>query len=198
MVAAMTTKIPDPAQLAARLAARAAQDASARDLSHSVAEGGQKLGLRIARNGTWFYHGSPIARKSLIRLFSAVLHRDDAGIFWLITPAERGVIEVEDAPFTAVELTVEGSGPGQILRFRTNVDDDVVVDEAHPIRVAFSPERGEPRPYVLVRERLEALIVRSVYYQLVDAGEEHECAGSRLYGVWSCGTFFPLGQAVTP
>jgi hypothetical protein len=198
MVTAMTTKAPDPAQLAARLAERAAHDASARDPSHSAAIAGQELGLRIARNGTWFYHGSPIARKSLIRLFSTVLHRDDAGLFWLITPAERGVIEVDDAPFTAVELTVEGTGAGQVLRFRTNVDDEVVADEAHPIRVVVSGERGEPRPYVLVRERLEALILRSVYYQLVDAGAEHDIAGNRLYGVWSCGTFFPLGQAGAP
>lgn len=163
-----------------------------------MAEIGLDLGLRIARDGTWFYHGSPITRKSLIRLFSTVLHRDDAGVYWLITPAERGVIVVEDAPFTAVELNVDGTGTGQTLRFRTNVDDEVTVDAAHPIRIDFSSERGEPRPYVLVRDRLEALILRSVYYQLVDLGAEHDSAGRRVYGVWSRGVFFPLEQPTTP
>lgn len=160
-------------------------------------ETGRDLGLRIARNGTWFYHGSPITRKSLIRLFSTVLHRDETGVYWLITPAERGVIVVDDAPFTAVELTVEGEGRERALRFRTNVDDEVVADAAHPIRVAVSEVSGEPRPYVLVREGLEALILRSVYYQLVELGEECAEAGHDAFGVWSRGVFFSLGQLTT-
>jgi hypothetical protein len=149
------------------------------------------FGIRILRDGTWLYHGSPIARKPLVRLFSTVLRHEDDG-FWLVTPVERGRIVVDDAPFTAVEMTVEGAGPAQRLSFRTNVDDTVTADEAHPLRVALAPD-GEPSPYVLVRDRLEALIVRAVYYDLVELGETRLVDGEERYGVWSAGTFFPLG-----
>lgn len=149
------------------------------------------FGIRILRDGTWLYHGSPIGRKPLVRLFSTVLRRDDDG-FWLVTPVERGRIEVDDAPFTAVEMTVEGTGAAQRLTFRTNVDDTVTADAAHPLRVALAPD-GEPSPYVLVRDRLEALIVRAVYYDLVELGEERLVDGEERYGVWSAGTFFLLG-----
>ena len=147
--------------------------------------------MRILRDGTWLYHGSPIGRKPLVRLFSTVLRREDDG-YWLVTPVERGRIVVDDAPFTAVELTVEGTGRDQRLSFRTNVDDTVTADRDHPIRVVLAPD-GEPSPYVLVRDRLEALIVRAVYYDLVELGCERQVDGEERYGVWSAGTFFPLG-----
>ena len=149
------------------------------------------FGIRILRDGTWLYHGSPIGRKPLVRLFSTVLRREDDG-YWLVTPVERGRIEVDDAPFTAVEMTVEGQGPDQRLTFRTNVDDMVTADAAHPLRIVVAPD-GEPSPYVLVRDRLEALIVRAVYYDLVELGCERVIDGEERYGVWSAGTFFPLG-----
>ena len=147
--------------------------------------------MRILRDGTWLYHGSPIGRKPLVRLFSTVLRREDDG-YWLVTPTERGRIVVDDAPFTAVELTVEGTGQDQRLSFRTNVDDTVTADRDHPIRVVLAPD-GEPSPYVLVRDGLEALIVRAVYYDLVELGEERLVDGEERYGIWSAGTFFPLG-----
>ena len=87
--------------------------------------------MRIARDGTWYYRGSPIARKPLVKLFASVLKRDAQGDYWLITPVERGRIEVEDAPFTAVELATAGSGPEQVLSFRSNLDEWV---EAGPPR----------------------------------------------------------------
>ena len=151
------------------------------------------LDMRIARDGTWFYHGSPIGRKPLVKLFASVLGRDDDGAYWLTTPAERGRIDVDDAPFVAVEVDAVGDGRAQSLRFRTNLDDMVTSDADHPIRVSHNVETGEPSPYVLVRDRLEALIARSVYYQLVDLGVEEATDGVRLYGVWSEGCFFPLG-----
>ena len=150
--------------------------------------------IRIARDGTWFYRGSPINRKPLVRLFSTVLRRDEQDVYWLVTPVERGRVIVEDAPFTAVELVVEGSGEGQTLRFRTNVDDWVEADRDHPIRVAEDPATREPSPYILVRDRLEALIIRSVFYQLAELAEASPRDGG-LLGVWSSGSFFPLGRA---
>ena len=155
------------------------------------------LRLRIARDGTWFYHGSPIARKPLARLFSTILRRDSAGDYWLVTPVERERIQVDDAPFVAVELTAEGSGEGRRLVFRTNLDDLVVAGRDHPIRVVERPAEGagvrEPAPYVLVRERLEARIARPVFYQLVDMAIESRVDGRPALGVWSDGVFFVLG-----
>ena len=149
--------------------------------------------MRIARDGTWYHEGAPIGRLPLVKLFSTVLHKDENGEFWLITPVEKGRIIVDDAPFTAVELTVEGSGPAQMLSFRTNIDDIVTASPDHPIRVAEDPASGEPSPYILVRDRLEALILRPVFYHLVELGEEREVDGRRVLGVSSAGTFFPLG-----
>ncbi len=152
------------------------------------------LDMRIARDGTWFYHGSPIGRKPLVKLFASVLSRDEDGAYWLITPAEKGRIEVEDAPFLAVEVDAVGNGRAQSLRVRTNLDDEVTIDADHPIRVSHHAGTGEPSPYVLVRDRLEALIARPVFYQLVELGVEEVIDGDRLYGVWSEGCFFQLGK----
>ncbi|MCH7555358.1 MAG: DUF1285 domain-containing protein, partial [Proteobacteria bacterium] len=110
--------------------------------------------MRIARDGTWFYHGSPIGRKPLVKLFASVLNRDEDGVFWLITPVEKGRVEVDDAPFLAVEVTVTGEGRDQRLRFRTTLDDEVTADDDHRLRVAIDAATGEPSPYILVRGRL--------------------------------------------
>ncbi|MBI3453259.1 MAG: DUF1285 domain-containing protein [Rhodospirillales bacterium] len=150
------------------------------------------LAIRIARDGTWFYHGSPIGRKPLVKLFASVLRRMPNGDYWLVTPAERGRIQVDDAPFTAVELTVAGTGPVQTLTFRTNLDHETVAGPGRPIRVVIHPDTGEPSPYVYVDEGLEALIVRAVFYQLVDLGVEERVDGAARFGVWSAGAFFPL------
>jgi len=104
-------------------------------------------------------------------------------------------VTVEDAPFTAVELAVQGEGPRQVLRFRTNVDHWVEAGPAHPLRVVTDPDSGAPRPYILVRDRLEALILRSVYYHLAELAVERRHEGANMLGVWSKETFFPLGRA---
>lgn len=149
--------------------------------------------IRIARDGTWFYRDSPIGRKPLVKLFASVLRRQADGAYWLVTPVERGRVIVEDAPFTAVELDARGAGRDQVLAFRTNVDDWVEAGPGHPIRVDLAPETGEPSPYILVRDGLDALILRSVYYHLVDLSVERVHNGQKTLGVWSHGSFFPLG-----
>jgi len=145
------------------------------------------FGIRIARDGTWFHEGAPIGRLPLVKLFASVLRRE-GDEYWLVTPAERGRILVEDAPFVAVALAAAGAGRDQSLTFRTNLDEEIACGPEHPIRVVIDPASGEPRPYVLVRAGLEALIARPVYYQLVELGIEED---SR-YGVWSGGRFFAL------
>lgn len=155
---------------------------------------GEDLDIRIAADGTWFHEGAPIGRKPLVKLFASVLRRDVDGSYWLRTPVEAGRIVVEDAPFTAVEVERCGAGRDQILRFRTNLDEWVVADADHSIRVVTEAGSGAPRPYVLVRDRLEALILRPVFYSLVEFAEEAE-DGSGWLGVWSGGAYFTLGSA---
>jgi len=157
-------------------------------------EGCGDFDIRIARDGTWFYRGSPIGRKPLVKLFSTVIRRDEQGDYWLVTPAERGRIEVEDAPFTAVEAESTGTGRSQVLRFRNNVDDWIEAGPDHPIRVTEDSASGEPSPYILVRDNLEALILRPVFYRLIEQAVEHRQDGREYLGLWSKETFFPLGK----
>ena len=152
------------------------------------------LNIRIDRDGVWFYHGSPIGRKELVRLFASVLKRDTDGRYLLETPAECGFIEVEDAPFLAVELTSAGQGRDRTLSFRTNLDQIVTADRDHPLHVDEDAVTREPKPYVRVRDRLEARLTRAVYYELVELGAEETIAGESRFGVWSAGQFFPLGS----
>lgn len=151
------------------------------------------FGLFIRRDGTWFYRGSPIGRKPLVKLFASVLRRDDEGHYWLITPAEKGRIEVEDVPFVAVEASIAGAGREQTVTLRTNLDEIVTVDREHPLRVENDPMTGAPAPYVLVRDRLEARLARPVFYELVEHGEERNEGGRQILGIWSAGEFFRLG-----
>jgi hypothetical protein len=149
------------------------------------------LDMRIARDGTWFYLGTPIGRKELVRLFSTIIRRDGDDYF-LVTPVEKVGITVEDAPFVAVDFEPEGTGEDQVLTFETNVGDAVVAGPDHPIRVVRDPETGEPSPYVLVRRNLEALIDRKSFYRLVEIGAHEEVDGESWFGLWSSGQFFPV------
>jgi hypothetical protein len=151
------------------------------------------LEMRIARDGTWFYLGSPIGRLPLVKLFASVLRREADGRYWLVTPAERGRIEVEDVPFLAVALTVEGEGRDRRLIFRTNLDEFVTAGPDNPLRVETAAG-GEPAPYILVRDGLEARLARPVFYELVELGTEEPIGETAQFGVWSSGTFFPLGE----
>ncbi len=157
------------------------------------------LPFLIKRDGTWLYRGSAIGRKELVCLFASVLKREEDGSFWLETPAERGRIQVEDAPFVAVELNWCGCGRDQKLTLRTNVDQLVTVGPEHPIRVAHDLLTCEPTPYLAVRPgagrgSVEARICRAVYYELVALAEPSLVYGRRMLGVWSCGHFYPLGE----
>jgi uncharacterized protein len=148
--------------------------------------------MRIARDGTWFYNNSPIGRLPLVKLFATVLKRDEAGQYWLITPAERGRIEVEDVPFIAVELDIAGEGHDQELTFRTNLDEIVIADRDHPLRVEEGLVGG-PQPYLRVRNGLEARLARPVFYRLVEAGCEERIGDALVFGAWSRQVFFSLG-----
>ena len=149
------------------------------------------LDMRIARDGTWWYLGTPIGRQALVKLFASVI-RKDGDDYFLVTPVEKIGITVDDAPFVAVDFRVEDPGPDQRLVFTTNVGDETEAGEAHPIRVERDSETGEPSPYVHVRARLEALIDRKSFYRLVDIGEHAETDGESWFGLRSGGRFFPI------
>ena len=145
------------------------------------------LDIRIARDGTWFYLGTPIGRPALVKLFSSIL-RKDGDDYFLVTPVEKVGIQVDDAPFVAVDFNKIGDG----LRFETQTGDVVTAGPDAPIRVSRDPETGEPSPYVLVRTNLEALIDRKSFYRLIDIGEHADHDGDRWFGVRSLGEFFPI------
>ena len=150
------------------------------------------IDMRIARDGTWYYMGTPIGRKPMVKLFSTIIRRDGDDYF-LITPVEKVGIKVDDAPFVAVTLEVEGQGVQQVLRFTTNVDEQLVAGSEHPLRFVIDPTTQEPAPYLRVRRNLEALIHRNVFYQLVELAVTQQIAGQSWLGVWSSGEFFPIG-----
>jgi len=149
------------------------------------------LDMRIARDGTWFYLGTPIGRPELVRLFSTIL-RKDGDRYVLVTPVEKVGINVDDAPFVAVDFTATGTGTDQVLTFETNLGDTAIAGPDHPIRVERDPETGEPSPYILIRARLEALIDRKSFYRLVEIGAHANHNGQSWFGLWSSGQFFPV------
>lgn len=148
------------------------------------------IGLAIAGDGTWSYQGSPIGRMALVKLFASVLRRDADGRFCLVTPAERVAVAVADAPFLAVEMEVRGRGRNQTILFRTNVDDVVACGPEHPLRFVRQDRDGGLKPYLLVRGRLEALVTRSLYYDLVHLAVRDGSPERPV--VHSAGATFPL------
>ncbi len=149
-----------------------------------------EIDMRIAADGTWFYNGTPIQRPALVKLFSSIL-RKDADRFVLVTPVERVGIVVEDAPFVAVEMVVEGDGGERRVAFRTNVDDLVCVSDDHPLRFE-TDEAGGVKPYVLVRGGLWARLTRALAYDLIALAEEREVEGCAMLGVTITGRFYPM------
>ena len=149
------------------------------------------LDMRIARDGTWFYLGTPIDRAPLVKLFSSILKLEE-GRYYLVTPVEKVGIKVDDAPLLAVDFEVTGEGAAQEIRFFTNTEDEVVASAENPLRIVRDPETGEPSPYVHVRRGLEALIDRKSFYRLVELGTQETLDGTGWFGLWSGGKFFPV------
>ena len=152
------------------------------------------LDMRIAADGTWYYLKTPIGRPALVKLFASVLKRE-VDKYFLVTPVEKCGIQVEDAPFLAVEMNVEPRATGRILHFRTNVDDWVACGPEHALR--FEPELGTGglKPYLHVRRDLWAKVTRTLFFDLVELGEERDVAGRPMFGVVSMGSFFAMAGA---
>ncbi len=149
------------------------------------------LDMRIARDGTWFYLGTPIGRFELVKLFSSIL-RKEKDRYYLVTPEEKVGITVDDAPFVAVDFSVQGKYKDQTLIFETHVGDFVEASSNNPIRFERDSKTGEPSPYVHVRAGLEALIDRKSFYRLVDLCDHEKIDGLEWFGLYSKREFFPI------
>jgi hypothetical protein len=152
------------------------------------------LDMRIAADGTWFYVKTPIGRPALVKLFASVLKREDDRYF-LVTPVEKCGICVDDAPFLAVELKIEAGAAGNVLNFRTNVDDWVACGPEHKLRFEPEPRTDGLKPYLHVRRNLWAKVTRALFFDLVELGEERDVDGKAMFGVSSDGAFFPMAPA---
>ncbi len=156
------------------------------------------IDMRIARDGTWYYLGTPIGRPAMVKLFSSILRREPDSSYVLVTPVERVGIVVEDAPFLAVELVTEGTGQARQCGFRLNTDEHVIVDAENALTVTIDPESEAPHPLVHVRDDLYALIRRPVFYEMVELALQEQTPGEPL-GLWSNGRFFPIdGSGLQP
>ena len=149
------------------------------------------INMRISADGLWHYMNSPIGRLPLVKLFSSILRLDDDGKYYLVTPVEKCGIVVDDAPFLAIRMRVEGKGASQVVYFETQVDDEVAVGPEHSLRFVDEAGTGGLKPYVLVRSNLEALISRALFYDLVGLSTVE----GEWFGVWSSGQFFPMKKA---
>jgi len=145
------------------------------------------IDMRIGRDGTWYYLGTPIGRMPMVKLFSTIIRREGDAYF-LVTPVEKVGITVDDAPFVAIDFDLKDG----VVEFVTNVGDRVPAGPEHPVRVSRDPVTGEPAPYVLVRANLEALIDRKSFYRLVELGEVAAHDGQDWFGIRSAAVFFPM------
>lgn len=149
-----------------------------------------EMDMLIKADGSWWHEGTRITREPLVKLFASILRKDEDGETYLVTPAEKIQIKIEAAHFTAIRVDVEGSGENQRVFFTTNMGEIIEAGPDRPIRVETDEQSGEPRPFVSVRGRLEALMTRPVFYELVEHGVEK--TGGEL-GIYASGAYFSLG-----
>ena len=149
------------------------------------------LDIRIARNGTWFYLGTPIGRFELVKLFSSILKVED-GKYFLVTPVEKVGIQVDDAPFIAVDFNEIKINGEKALKFETHVGDQVIANAKNPIRVERDAVSDEPAPYIHIRNGLDALIDRKTFYRLVEIGQHKKYNNEDWFGIESASYFFPI------
>jgi len=152
------------------------------------------IDIRIAVDGTWYHEGRAFQRAALTKLFATVLRKEDDEYF-LLTPAEKLSIQVDDAPFVATMVEQIDDGKQVALVFTTNLGDKIVADEQHPVRVEIDSVSNQPRPYIHVRNGLEALIGRNAFFELINMADPRESDGNLLLTITSMGAEFILGRA---
>ena len=149
------------------------------------------IDMRIASDGTWFYCGSPISRKKLVKLFSSILI-NEKNKYFLITPVEKVGIKVDDAPFIANDFEKIVDNDKSYLVFFTNIDETIILSKKNPFRISINDKTDEPSPYILVRKNIEAKIDRKSFYRLLDLAEYSKVEGQEWLGIYSDNIFFPI------
>jgi hypothetical protein len=152
------------------------------------------IDIRIAADGRWHHQGRGFQRDSLVKLFASILRREDDDYF-LVTPAEKLRIQVDDAPFVATLVEPFEDKGVAVIAFTTNIGERVILDSHHQLRIEINADNGEPRPYLQLRHGLEALISRSAFYDLINMADEIEEAGIIHFYVTSMGEKFDLGSS---
>ncbi|RDE24711.1 DUF1285 domain-containing protein [Motiliproteus coralliicola] len=149
------------------------------------------IDIFINRRGEWFHEGGRFEREALVKLFASIL-RCEGKEYFLVTPVEKWRLRVEDAPFVITQMELQGDGDGQRLVFETNLGERFEVDGQHPLWVEQDAQGEELTPYVRVRDELNALLSRPVYYQLAELAQEADIDGKNHIGVYSHGQFYSL------
>ena len=150
--------------------------------------------IKIDKNGLWYYQGTPINRKSLIKLFSSILTKDKEGVYWLTTPYERGTIKVDDVPFIVVDIKNKGVGSLQEIDFMTNMDRLIPLGPRYKLWLESKANIGKNLPYIDTGKGLSARLARNIFYQLIDLGEVIEGQNESYVEIWSRGKSFRLGS----
>ena len=122
--------------------------------------------IKIKSNGEWLYKNNLIQKKALIKLFSSVLVADEKGNFYLETPAEKGKIEVEDSPFIIISFDIKSLNKNQEIIFKTNIGEEIVLSKKNFL--FYKKYKQSFIPYIVIRKNINAKILRSVYYQLIN------------------------------
>ncbi|MRX27889.1 DUF1285 domain-containing protein [Kangiella sp. HZ709] len=151
------------------------------------------MDLVIKRDGNWYYQGTPIGRKRLVKLFSTVLKKEGDN-YYLVTPVEKLGIQVEDKPFFVIRMSQHNTDQGNIIELEDNCENKILLTDPAQFWVEVDSATEEPSPYVCVRKNLSALIHRNIFYELVDLSEENLINGAKHFGFYSANQFFSLGK----
>lgn len=120
-----------------------------------------EIDLHIKQDGSWWYIGTPIMRRSLVKLFASVLRKEEQDYF-LVTPAEKVKIKVDDSPF----IVTQWKYIDKTLQLTTNLDEAVLVGANH--KIALFEYQSTLLPYANIRQNLWARFHQNVYYQLIE------------------------------
>lgn len=163
------------------------------------------MDLLIKANGEWWHEGGHMTRQSLVSLFATILWKEESeGVieYFLKTPVQKLRIQVEDVPLLINDVGIVTEDGISWLEFTTTTGDVVRLDEAHSIelRPYHVAERNQEdndlhiRPYMLVRNDLEALIGRNTFYHLTNIGELTEQNGDTVLTLQSGGQSYQLSM----
>ncbi|OLF35100.1 hypothetical protein BTW00_10030 [Psychrobacter sp. C 20.9] len=161
------------------------------------------MDLIIKANGEWWHEGGKMTRQSLVNLFATILWKeenDGVNEYFLKTPVQKIRIQVEDVPLLINDVGIVKENEVSWLEFVTTTGDVVRLDNEHPIILkAYQPDNAadridesQVRPYMPVRNGLNALIGRNTFYHLTEIGELTEHDGKTMLTLQSGGKSYSM------